>query len=148
MFKPISEDEYWAMDWPGRYAYNKKMKNDWAKRNGLRSANGALCVKRLAKSKHRYSDETCAGCDILSRSSVIDHPYMFRSKTYNPCGLECIVVHPYNMGEEEIRELENICSQYGLEYEVRPKSESWYNWHGTYMVIIRRNRDLYPDESI
>jgi len=142
MFKPVSLEEYRAMNHYERKAYLEEMREDWMRKNRLTTAKGLLCVTRLITRWHKEAKwGGCEGCDLISRSSVIDHPYMFRSWGDSKYGIDCIVVHPYNMSPHEVGQLEKICNRFGLEYEIRPKSESWYNWHGTYMVIIRRKSD-------
>ncbi|MHB9124559.1 MAG: hypothetical protein ACYC4F_01270 [Armatimonadota bacterium] len=146
MFQPISVEEYRAMDYRTQQSYLEEMQEDWMKKNNLKHAKGTFCVTRLIARWHKQDKRgKCGACDLLSRSSVIDHPYMFKKRGRSVYGLDCIVVHPYNMSDHDVQELEAICNRFGLEYEVRPTSESWYNQYGTYMVIIRRKSALRPD---
>lgn len=146
MFKPISKEEYRAMSYPAQQSYLEDMQADWMQRNGLKRAKGVLCVTRLTSRGHsRRKWKDCDACDMLSYASIIDHPYMFTKQGESRYGLDCIVVHPYDLWPENVEKLDSICSRFGLEYEVLPKSESWYNQYGTYMVIIRRKNDPRSD---
>jgi hypothetical protein len=146
VFKQVSVEDYRAMNRYEQKAYLEKMQSDWIQKNGLKAAKGVLCVTRLTSRGHRRSKwKDCEACDMLSYASIIDHPYMFTKQGGSIYGLDCIVVHPYDLWPENVEKLAAICSRFGLEYEVRPKSESWYNQYGTYMVIIRRKSELIPD---
>lgn len=122
--------------------YERQMeviKEAWMAERGLAETGGNICLHRLVGGRHRWPKcygDRCRGCYDLG-SGIFDHPYgLYR--TGDGRRLECIVTHPYQYSDRDIQEIEKLCREFGLCYEIRPPSESWYRQGSTYMVVIKR----------
>jgi len=117
-----------------------EMKRAWMDARGLAETSGRVCPNRLVGERHKgskYDGFHCSACRGFGHSGILDHPYGFYKKG-NGYQLECIVTHPYQYFDSDIREIEQLCAKLELRYEILPQSESWYRQGATFMVVMTR----------
>ena len=127
-----------------------EMKQAWMDARGLVETRGRVCPNRLVGERHKgskYDGLHCSSCRGFGHSGILDHPYGFYRKG-NGYQLECIVTHPYQYFDSDIREIEALCAKLGLRYEILPRSESWYRQGATFMVVIDRDAPIDTLDSL
>lgn len=135
------------------YIKQQQYMKEWAESRGVTESDRSVCARKLLGKRclsyyghldsPEYHDPTilgktgCPGCDRIQGSCGIwDHPTIWR-KNGKP---EIIVVHPYFLSPKDEEVLKVWCEQMGLTYKIYPKSESWYNRDGTFMIEIRADK--------
>jgi hypothetical protein len=107
----------------------------WATMHGgIKESQGRCCLRRLMglKCLMRHIDG-CEGCR-QKKNRIWDHPSLW-NKDGKPY---IIVLHAYDLYEDDLAQLRVYCTSSGLVCNVRPKEESFYLPSATWMIEILR----------
>ena len=110
----------------------QELLNRWVQENSARPCGRQYgCLRRLANPQHHCNSNACYA---FRWPHALDHAEWWTG----PNGEFIVTAHPYEVGENDRRELARIAEEYGATLAIN-REGSWY-WPGTTWLVVLQGR--------